>query len=610
MSFRRRMILLAAGAVAAAVVIASAVVYVLTRDELRGQVDANLRQKLTPGQPQAVQVRTERVSPAALRKEQARLARALAALGKNGNGSYGWVASNGHGGRVTIRGGGRLASSEVAALAKRSLEGPSSPPLAAAGAPTGSSAGRTVTHLTGGPAPGLGPLAASGLALGPNAEIFTSPKGGAGGEATVVTVALPPQNLGGATGYAQLVQPSGQVLRSDGVGPGLPVTAATRAVGAGKRKAFFSDTTVGGTRVRMLTERAPLGTGVWQVALPLGDVDSTLSRLEIVLGLVCLGGIALAAALGLLVSRAALVPVRRLTGAAESVAQTQDLGHRIEPGGADELGRLADSFNTMLAALERSRLAQRQLVSDASHELRTPLTSIGANLDALSMATSLPAGERGRVVAAARAQLDELTVLVGDLIDLSQTGLGGIELEDVRLRPRRRRRPGSRTPARTEVSLRPRRPAVPGARRAEPAGPRDRQPARQRVKMEPGLPACRPGGSACAGRLRAGERSRSRDQRGRPSSRLRPLLSCTRRSRDARLGPRPGDRAPGGRHAWRQRARRQRSARGRAAHARAAGAADDGGRVRRVVVCDFTQSRGSSSSSSSLRLLSGHRCLM
>src|SRR6202043_3358628 len=56
MSFRRRMILLAAGAVAAAVVIASFVVYVVTRNELRGQVDASLRQKLTPGQPQSVQI--------------------------------------------------------------------------------------------------------------------------------------------------------------------------------------------------------------------------------------------------------------------------------------------------------------------------------------------------------------------------------------------------------------------------------------------------------------------------------------------------------------------------------------------------------------------------
>ena len=243
---------------------------------------------------------------------------------------------------------------------------------------------------------------------------------------------LPAPRLGGATGYVQLFQSNGQVLRSEGRASLLPVTAATRAVAAGRRRAFFSDATVGGTRVRILTERAPEG-GVWQVALPLTDVDSTLTHLKLVLALVCLGGIALAAALGLLVSRTALIPVRRLTGAAERVARTQDLGHRIKAGKDDELGRLAESFNTMLATLERSRLAQRQLVSDASHELRTPLTSVQANLDALAMGETLPAHERARILAAAQAQLRELTVLVGDLVDLSKTEVEEVEVEYVRL---------------------------------------------------------------------------------------------------------------------------------------------------------------------------------
>ena len=56
MSFRRRMILLAAGAVAAAIVLASVVVYVVTRNELQGQLDASLRAKITPGQQSAVQI--------------------------------------------------------------------------------------------------------------------------------------------------------------------------------------------------------------------------------------------------------------------------------------------------------------------------------------------------------------------------------------------------------------------------------------------------------------------------------------------------------------------------------------------------------------------------
>ena len=56
MSFRRRVVLLAAGAVAAAIVIASVVVYVGTGNELHGRIDASLRQKLTPGRSQAVQI--------------------------------------------------------------------------------------------------------------------------------------------------------------------------------------------------------------------------------------------------------------------------------------------------------------------------------------------------------------------------------------------------------------------------------------------------------------------------------------------------------------------------------------------------------------------------
>jgi two-component system sensor histidine kinase MprB len=92
----------------------------------------------------------------------------------------------------------------------------------------------------------------------------------------------------------------------------------------------------------------------------------------------------------------------------------------------------------MLAALERSQLAQRQLISDASHELRTPLTSVRANLDALatdqgSGGNRLSARERERAIAAARAQLAELSVLVGDLIDLSKTEVDAVEMEPVRL---------------------------------------------------------------------------------------------------------------------------------------------------------------------------------
>jgi two-component system sensor histidine kinase MprB len=384
MSFRRRMVLLAAGAVAVAVVLVSVVVYVATRDELQGQIDANLRQKLTPGEAQSVQLKVPAVNPARLAKlkrEGKRLPFTTLSLGQIGSGPpradeavHSFAGRFGANGKELVKGSIRIeggsATDQAYAVGKRST----------------------------GAVPEL----------------------------------VLPGGIAGAAGYVQLIQSNGPVLRSAGNGSFLPVTDATRAVAAGRAGPFYSDATIAGTPVRVLTKRAPHN-GVWQVALPLGGIESTLAHLKLILAIVSLGGVALAAGLGWLVSRGALVPVRRLTGAAERVARTQDLGHRIEADTDDELGRLAASFNTMLAALERSQLAQRQLVSDASHELRTPLTSIGANLDALAIGDRLDASERARVVAAARAQLGELGVLVGDLVDLSKTAVDEIEVEDVRL---------------------------------------------------------------------------------------------------------------------------------------------------------------------------------
>jgi hypothetical protein len=286
MSFRRRMVLLAAGAVAAAIVIASVVVYVVTGNELRGQIDTSLRQKLTPG-PQAVQLQTT-LSSAAVAK--------LKKAGKWPPGGLPRIAFGGPAAGTTHSGGRGSAHGGGEGLVRRSGgAGLPGEPVAIEGNAAFAQSGSAAKV----PLPGV------------HVQVNAFNK-----------LVLPAPRLGGATGVVQLFQSNGEVLRSEGRGSLLPVTAATRAVAAGRRKAFFSDATVGGTRVRILTERAPEG-GVWQVALPLTDVDSTLTHLKLVLALVCLGGIALAAALGLLVSRAALVPVRRLTGAAERVARTQ-----------------------------------------------------------------------------------------------------------------------------------------------------------------------------------------------------------------------------------------------------------------------------------------------
>ena len=247
-----------------------------------------------------------------------------------------------------------------------------------------------------------------------------------------VQIQVPEAPLGGATGIAQAVEPSGDVIARRGA-PRLPTDRRTREVAAGTRKPFFRDATVDGVHVRVLTTRGLAGDAL-VLARPLTEVDEALERLRWVLLAVALGGIGLAAGLGVLVARATVAPVARLTGAAERVTATGDLSHRIETKGEDELARLAASFNAMLAALERSQDAQRQLVADASHELRTPLTSIRANLELLERARGLPVDERAQILAGARGQLEELTVLIGDLVDLARPGEQLVEEpEDLRL---------------------------------------------------------------------------------------------------------------------------------------------------------------------------------
>ena len=189
--------------------------------------------------------------------------------------------------------------------------------------------------------------------------------------------------------------------------------------------------TVDDDHVRVLT--APLqGGGAVRLARSLESTDSVLSRLRWVLLALVLGGIALAAVLGRLAARQLVAPVRRVSEAARHIAETEDLGRRIEVTSHDEVGELAERFNAMLDTLEGSIAAQRQLVADASHELRTPVTSLRTNIEVLAEAELDPA-ERARVIADVEAQAEELSALVADLIELARGDQATPAREDVRL---------------------------------------------------------------------------------------------------------------------------------------------------------------------------------
>lgn len=244
---------------------------------------------------------------------------------------------------------------------------------------------------------------------------------------------IPPERYGGVAVFTQLLRDDGEVITPPDVTAELPVSERALATARGEREELvYEDATVEGTHVRVLT--LPLGGGyALQVARSLEEVDRVLSRLAKIMLALALGGIALAAALGLLVARAVLAPVQHLTRTAEEVSETRDLSRRIDAAGTDELSRLAATFNTMLAALEESARAQRQLVSDASHELRTPLTSLRTNIEVLARDQALPDGEREQLLRDVTEQLTEMTALIAELVELARGDQAPTEPEDVRL---------------------------------------------------------------------------------------------------------------------------------------------------------------------------------
>ena len=241
--------------------------------------------------------------------------------------------------------------------------------------------------------------------------------------------------LGGAEGYAQFVCSDGTVVRPDGAAVALPVSADARALARQGPDAdadgALEDVTVSGIRLRVLTTALPSRDGAVQVARPLTEVDHSLRDILLVLAVVAAAGIALAAALGALVAGVALAPIRRFTARTEEIAGNPDPVERIAVTGDDELARLARSFNATLDALERSVEAQRHLVADASHELRTPIASLRANIQTLEESERLPEHERAALRADVIAELDELTDLVGDVVELARGSKPGRVLDDV-----------------------------------------------------------------------------------------------------------------------------------------------------------------------------------
>ncbi len=226
--------------------------------------------------------------------------------------------------------------------------------------------------------------------------------------------------------YVATVEPGGTADNPHNI----PIDSHILAVAAGHARGFFRNRqvqTVQGAKVVLRERVVPVSVGgAVVVARNIDYIGHDLGRLRFILILVALGGILIAAAAGALVSGATLAPVRRLTAAAERIAETGEPSERVPEGGRDELARLGASFNTMLASLEESLETQRRFVADASHELRTPLTSLQTNIDVLRGDIALEPEQRRELLDDLQRESQEMRGLIGGLLELAR---GGAQVE-------------------------------------------------------------------------------------------------------------------------------------------------------------------------------------
>ncbi len=247
-------------------------------------------------------------------------------------------------------------------------------------------------------------------------------KAAEGGALAEISLTMPSWMVGAADVRVAFITADGRGRSLDRVGPDFELGGPELAVAQGTAEDSVRTVYSGGIAYRVVT--VPAGE---DQALVLAQSLEPQTRVLRQLGIAMLvaGGLGVLAAglAGWAVARNGLRPVRRLTADVEEIARTEDLTPLVVEGD-DEVARLATAFNSMLTALAASRDRQRRLVADAGHELRTPLTSLRTNLDLLDQADAtaggLPPGAREELLEDVRAQIEELTTLIGDLVELAR----------------------------------------------------------------------------------------------------------------------------------------------------------------------------------------------
>jgi heavy metal sensor kinase len=223
--------------------------------------------------------------------------------------------------------------------------------------------------------------------------------------------------------FFRLLDPEGHTrarsrLRREGT---LPLSAEARA-NARRGKATFETVQLADGAARILT--LPIVRGghlvqLIQVGMSLEASARTLSRYLTILVVLVPLAVGLAAVGGALLARRALRPVDTLSLTARRIT-AEDLTQRLpRRGTGDELDRLAETLNAMLARLEDAFAEVRRFAADAAHELRTPLTVLRGEIEVALRGERSP-DEYRRVLQSSLEEVQGLTQLAEDLLLLSR----------------------------------------------------------------------------------------------------------------------------------------------------------------------------------------------
>ncbi len=234
--------------------------------------------------------------------------------------------------------------------------------------------------------------------------------------------------------YAQILDRDNHVTQIAAFGADRSVVRHTVRIDPGvldnKAHTFTASAPVSGARYRMQVTPLP-GGGHFAIAIPLKDVDATVSRLDRVLLIVSLLSLLIVALAAAILVRIGLRPLSRMGETADKIA-AGDLAQRVTPDeNRTEIGQLGHSLNRMLGQIEQGYLEReesaarlQQFVADASHELKTPLTSIRGYAELFRRGAADNPADLAMVMTRIEAESIRMGGLVEDLLLLAKLDEG------------------------------------------------------------------------------------------------------------------------------------------------------------------------------------------